>query len=321
MIDFRKEAEKLLGKPDDIWTKEKDPRFTQWPEVWCYGSIGHRTMPTLGQLILSKDHGMILGASDSEREMAPPKESVISEKELENSMRQLFRETFTNNSNYDSLKLIQGANCLMRLGKEKAVAVLREYDRVYGFPEQYWLYQLTRVLFVPKDGSFLPPIHLDMHGVPSIMSNSPTYPILMDNDCPFCVTRFGPQMGATFYNFKQYVDESEMNWQIRTKRLIPPADPFLCFDRLIIAKSWPGNSPHENYVPNYSWNLLKEILKLVRTAYEAPQFHFFYSNIEDQKTYLERHHQEFLRLKCHWDEKLQMYVRGDGSFTLDKFDD
>src|SRR5262245_11081397 len=47
--DTEEAVQKLLGPPDDIW-REPDPVPYPRDEIWCYGSHGHLSLPTLGQV-------------------------------------------------------------------------------------------------------------------------------------------------------------------------------------------------------------------------------------------------------------------------------
>ena len=324
--DPRSEIEALVGKPDDVWTVKNDPRFTQLHEVWCYGSNGHRSMPTLGRVLLCKSpriHQWAIGATDRDPNSSnlPPKVSVIGEEELTVSMRKIFREPSPSGWGQDSLWLIQVANDLMPLGKEKAIAILEEYDRVNNFPEGHWIFWLTRVLFTPGEKGYMENAPIPIRGVPKNVFDSPTYPILFDNDCPLSVAHMQNVNGTYFCDFRDYCGSNKSDWTIRTKKIRPPDDPFLCYERLVNSKGWPQKDPFDNYMPEYSQDLMVEIYKLVRTAYVVPELRTFNPYEEARREIFEKHHAEFLRLKCRWDEKLQMYVRGDGTYTLDSFND
>src|SRR5262245_43818598 len=52
------QVEKILGKPDDIKT-QNDPGgipTNETKEIWCYGTNGHLTFPTLGQVFIREDN-------------------------------------------------------------------------------------------------------------------------------------------------------------------------------------------------------------------------------------------------------------------------
>ena len=96
--------------------------------------------------------------------------------------------------------------------------------------------------------------------------------------------------------------------------LRPPDDPFLCYGRLVDSKCWPKRAFFEQTDTDFKSILMEEILKLVRTTFTSQKLSLTSGFFDD-------HHAEFLRLKCRWDEKLQIYVRGDGTYTLDTFND
>src|SRR5262249_41157779 len=144
----------LLGKPDDIRTQFDPggiyPRTIK--EVWCYGTNGHLTFPTLGCVSIDrKDTAKFFHGGYAE----PPPTALFAEAELRELLRLIDRAPEFDGDRYDPLPVIQIVNALQPLGKEKALAALEEYLRVdshYHSGARQGLFLVLRVLFdVPED--------------------------------------------------------------------------------------------------------------------------------------------------------------------------
>lgn len=306
---------RLLGKPGDIWPTNDSPLYSNSEEeTWCYGTEGHHTFPTLGRVVFYK--GTVRrtsGANDS-----PPPSSLIDEKDRRRLLRLMYRkpsELMENRSG--ALRLIQVANLLRPLGKTKAIAMMTEYDSLVGldgFYENNWLFWLTRVLFqstapkgifpVPRIGSITP-------SPPKDLSLWPTYPVIEVQSIPFVIYRTLFLAGFA-EPFQSYVDRCQKDWIVRPQKLRPPDDPFPALADLFASPSWPFRKTDGQEFVSESEGLLA----LVRTAYKSKDDALPY-NVWPRKSF-EENHRAFLKLGCHWDENRQIYVRRDGSFTLDK---
>jgi hypothetical protein len=66
-----------------------------------------------------------------------------------------------------------------------------------------------------------------------------------------------------------------------------------------------------HWVDNYAGHTLLQLLALGRTAYDPPQARqpFAYPKTSDY----DRYHKSFLRAGARWDERLQLYIRKDGT--------
>jgi hypothetical protein len=315
---------KLLGKPDDIWPPNDSSNYVMaGDEAWCYGTNGHHTLPTLGRVTFRR--GKVLQAVGGEP--APPAPSVIGESELVKHMRAMHRPERSRFSDSDPLRLVQVANDLMPLGKQKAVAVMREYARVSG-RDDTWMFWLARVMFtssrpggvfrVPRIGGIVPP-------PPKDLTKWPTFPIVIVDDVPISLFR-GAVLAGFPEPFGWYLKEHEKEWTLRTRRLTPPDDPFLSYKKLVGTDRWPlrrvDPTKTGRIIPfaESEGYALKEVLTLVRTAYRPPgmdQGSYPYINGLDY----DRYHDAFLKLGCRWNDARQVYVRRDGSFTPDKVEE
>jgi hypothetical protein len=119
----QKQVLALLGRPDRTVPTPISPRFV----IWLYGCYGPEAVPTLGQ-VLFDDKGTVYGKTDGQG--SPPAPSVISETELRRALCLL--DQTPGLSGFDPLALIRVVNRLLPLGKDKALAAIDEYQRVFG---------------------------------------------------------------------------------------------------------------------------------------------------------------------------------------------
>jgi len=125
----QKEVRRLLGKPDDVRTQNDPGGITTFrtKEIWCYGTNGHLTFPTLGCVYIdteSKAQYVFGGGADT------PDPALLSEEKLAGLLRLIDRAPQLAGYQYDPLPIIHIVNALQPLGKDKALAVIDEYLRV-----------------------------------------------------------------------------------------------------------------------------------------------------------------------------------------------
>ena len=305
----KKQVKDLLGKPDDILTfnAQKDD------EIWCYGTNGHGTLPTLG--IVPIDFGKVSFPLGFYSREVIPDVRVIREDEMRATMRKIEQQSMLNHERYsntnecDPLGMIRVANSLAPLGKQKAVAVLTEYFWVDPYSRVYrdWLYWLVRVLFVPKSHQYvfpIPTLGSYFTSTPKDLRKWPNYPVALCKDIPITIYT-GAEGDGSKPLFGLYLQEESKDWEIRTKKLTPPSDPFLAYSQIVNSGLMEFNRKEDRDV------MREEILLLVRTAYKPNRKPHI--GDDDAKDF-EKCHQEFLRLGCRWDSKLDLYVRKDGSY-------
>ena len=103
----------LLGKPDDVRT-EFDPgwiRAAQTTEIWCYGTSGHLTCPTLGCVFMAAGAAQyVFGGSGT-----PPEPAMITEADLKKLLQEI--DHLSESKGRDPLLYIQLVNTLHPLGK------------------------------------------------------------------------------------------------------------------------------------------------------------------------------------------------------------
>jgi len=304
------QVRELLGQPDDVWPGN-DSRVMYGDVVWCYGTNGHHTLPTLGHVRFQKGKvSEIVGGWGD-----PPSPEVICEVELVDALRQIYRPPgiiFQTGS--DSQRLIQVSNLLIPKGQEKALAIIGEYDRIWErFNYGNWLFWLVRVMFTSKlpngifavpEGGLLKPKSLEE------LKKWPTYPVVIIDDVPVCLY-FGGVFFAHPEEFFTYFQDHQKEWTIKRTMLRAPDDPFPIYKKLITSDYWPF--PPTDFKEHFYWNegyALKEILTLVQTAY-SPQWSMMNSMYINGLDY-DKYHKEFKALGCRWDTEKQMYMRKDG---------
>ena len=302
----------LLGQPDDIWISTDPKKYINMPdgEVWCYGTNGHHTLPTLGSVTFRGDK--VLFANYSPK---PPSPSLISEEELRRSMRQIHRFSSREGADdepsdlfEDPLHLIQSANAIIPLGTVKALAVLRESDRIVpGWSEGGdFLFWLVRTAFRGKKPGYVFPVPMigamsPVH--PKVLSKWPTYPLVNIANFPFLIY-YGATLAGHPEPFDMYAETNAKNWEVLDKKLIPPNDPFPLYKEVLQTKVMPFGDREKGVIRSTILRSVRNAIKPSRDDWDESRF--------------ESVHKEFLRLKAHWDYRLEIYVRGDGSFDKDQ---
>jgi hypothetical protein len=309
--DKEDDVRRLLGTPGDI-RRTPDPVPYPTDEIWCYGTDGHGSLATVGEVCLRQ--GSVVWVAGGRGE--PPSPSVISENELRRGMRFLHPGPECCGYN-DPLHLIRVTNYLQPLGKEKTLAIIGEYGRIHDAgDDETWLFLLLRTLFdVPQPPGHMPDMAIGamIPAPPKERTRIPRFPIVIIDDVPFSLL-----WGATLIGAAQPVDHHveyfRKHGTIRAGKLRPPDDPYPSFQKLLRSKEWADMANAEGssrWVSNYAGHTLLQVLALGRTAYDPPEARqpFAYPNMSDY----EPHHKSFLETGARWDEKLQMYVRRDGS--------
>ena len=304
----KEQVENLLGKPDDIIAVD----LKRHSATWCYGTNGHGTFPTLG--IVRFDAEKVSQPLSFYSIAKAFEKGSISETELRQKIRDVYQlsvqnRAYSSANQCDPLGLIRVANTLIPLGKQGAIGVLGEYywANPYSAQSHEWTYWLVRALFVPKNSRYVfpvPAIGAFRTAAPTNLSKWPNYPVAMSKDIPITIFT-GADGDGSMPLFGIYLQDECVNWEIRKTKLVPPADPFLAYDRTV-------NSGLMEFARIEDREIIREeILSLVRTAYKpSGMLHYGDAGAKD----FEKFHQEFLKLGCRWDSMLDIYVRSDGSY-------
>jgi hypothetical protein len=216
-------ALRYLGPPDDMLTAEElgapEKRSLQ---KWAYGTAGHRSFPTLGAVYLEEQRVTVTVGGDGE----PPREGLFDEQALRRTLgtieRCLRNQT---RSNWNPTKFITAVNTLQQLGKERSIAVLREWVRVsdtvrdkplqrepmvYASPI---LFPLMRTLFLAPTA----PEELQLDQVP----------LLIKADVPLLLE--GEARGE--FSERQFLYYQE-HGQLQRRLLSPPENPLSVLSQL-----------------------------------------------------------------------------------------
>ncbi len=310
---------KLLGPPDDILT-EKDPDIKPDAPVWCYGTNGHGTFPTLGVVRMSAGK---VSFQFSYRFKAPPPKAVIVEGELRALLRKLHVPDDHRLPADDPLWLIRAGNAMIAAGKDKSIAAIQEYEQVAEYQSGLRLLWLLRIIFdVPADPGYFPRAKVGAYDVPADRVHSPRHPLILVDDVPLSIFTGALHLGPP----ARVSDELEFyraNCRIRTLPLIPPNDPFETYQKILKSPLWPFPPFDPNaktrfavpYAEEEGW-LLRSLLYLVRTAYRTKEMgtysHGYINGLD-----FPRYHREFLATGARWDIDREMYLPADGKALLD----
>jgi len=318
----------ILGKPDDIRTPVEDPQICTWRKVWCYGTNGHLTFPTLGGIFINNHSTVDLAFGGSGD---PPSRALFDEAELRQLLRSMNRPRDAVLAPGDTmpqspLAVIQVVNILQPLGKERALALLKEYERV-RIPGSWVegserteapdLCDVLHVLFdVPKDPGYFPAPRF--YSLPSPDSiRMPRFPVWLEGEIPFNIV--GPSGWGTVENHLQYFRPD--NVHIRARPLRPTAAPLELYDQFVRSCRWLYEKDKE---PECSFefarrSVQRQLLGLLYTVHRPPDPESMdspWEKILDKE--LATLKAEIARRPIRWDEKKMTYTFMDGS-TLPRY--
>ncbi len=243
------EVYELLGPPEDIRTQD-DPRGITTAgtrEVWRYGTAGHLTFPTLGCVAIDTDGDAqyIAGSGDP---LCKPED--LPEEDLRRLLLLLDNApSFHSSRRFNPLALIRVVNELLPLGKERALSVIEEYLRLCSFAEdtaEDGVFLVLRVLFeVPEEPGYMPHMWVGAPSPeePTDPQRLPHFPLLLLDDVPLLLIG-GYSVGGRPELPHSHVRYFREHGRLRTKPLVPPADPLVFLDRAWPSISWPLPRKH-----------------------------------------------------------------------------
>lgn len=123
----------LLGRPDDVLTAPEFADPIVGGKVLCYGTNGHGTFPTLGQIVLDErgELGGIIGG------WGTPPGRLLSETQVRDVLRAIHPGPDPDAPNaeedWDPAAFIRVVNRLQGMGKHRALTALGEYARVSAY--------------------------------------------------------------------------------------------------------------------------------------------------------------------------------------------
>ncbi len=313
----------ILGKPDDIRT-DRDPggiSTARTREIWCYGTDGHLTFPTLGRIYIDFEGNAqyVFGGNGH-----PPDASIFREDELSGVLRIIDRTSDCEGCRYDPLSVIQTVNALQALGKDKAFAAIDEYLRVSSLPHskaREGLFLVLRVLFeIPEDPGHMPPMLLGLPNPdpPRDPKRIPRFPIALIDDIPILlIGGYGLQGRAQ--DIKVHVKYFRKSGLFRTRPLNPPERPFDSVKSLEKSPEWP-------HLKGDAWEdhgramMRNQILRLVASVYrlEADVYGSWISPDGEADTRWAKLKTEFSQVGAKWDGGMCRYVFKDGTSLPDE---
>jgi hypothetical protein len=231
------EVVRLLGKPDDIRTEHDAGGIStsRTKEIWRYGTSGHLTTATLGQVYIDEDGRAqyIYGRGD------PPPDAMFAEPELRRLLDTLGEvPSYNDGLRYNPRAVIQAVNLLQPLGKGKALAAIQEHLRTTDEGEGAFL--VLRTLFeVPEDPGYMPRMHV---GAPSPTEPKnpkllPRFPITIEGDIPLLLVT-GYSLAGHPEHPMSHVNYFREHGKLREKQLVPIDAPFAALDELANSPRW-----------------------------------------------------------------------------------
>lgn len=126
----------LLGEPDDVLSEPEPGPYSgdlRVAERWCYGTNGHSSFATLGIVPFGRDGkvaGFLLPLSN------PPPTGWFEEGRFRGLLRVVDSAAKASGVSpsepFDPLLYVRAINVFVPLGKERALAAIREYARISG---------------------------------------------------------------------------------------------------------------------------------------------------------------------------------------------
>jgi hypothetical protein len=302
---------RLLGIPDDI-RRAPDPVPFPTDEIWCYGTDGHCSLATLGEVCFRGGQVVWVTGGDGQ----PPSRDIIDEDELCAGMRFLHPGPEAAGYN-DPLHLIRVTNYLRPLGKAKSLAIIAEYGRIHDVAvDETWLFLLLRVLFeVPSPPGYMPEMIIGRMcpEPPEERKRIPRFPIMIVDDVPFSLL-WGVSLAGQPQPIGQHIDYFQTHGKIRDRDLRPPDDPYPSLKKLFTSEEWnyvTKTSGRSRLIESFTSRTFLQLLALCRTAYDPPESR--QPTEQPSMADYDLHHKAFVGIGARWDAKLQLYVRRDGT--------
>jgi hypothetical protein len=314
------DVEALLGEPDDIRTTHDSLGGIvtyRTKAIWCYGTDGHLTTPTLGSVYLDEQDRVqfVFGVGP-----ALP-EGLFDEDELRRLLRVLDRVPPYNAADaFDPLRLIRAVNALQPLGKERALAVIAEYLRIateYADCGRKGMFLVLRLLFdIPEEAGGQPDMWVGAPcgPQPQCPADAPRYPLVLCGDIPLLAVH-GYTLRGSRQDPADHLEHFREHGQLREQLLTPTDRPFSCLEEP--ETRWPWMFP-SGVGPDGRRLLAMQVLNLVGTVYRpvlndwghpAP-YHGWQGNSPGYPEDITA----ISRLVVRWNPARELYTFPDGSF-------
>ena len=264
----------LLSQPDDVRT-EHDPggiSTVRTKEIWQYGTSGHLTTATLGQVYLDqKDRVQYVFGKGT-----PPPDGVFDEQELRTLIDALGEvPSYNGGWHYNPRRVIRAVNLLQPLGKEKVLMVIEEFLRVAS----HWhddgregVFLVLRTLFeVPDDPGFMPPMYVGAPhpSQPEDKKLLPRFPITIEGDIPLLLVE-GYSLAGQAEEPGSHVEYFREHGTLRREPLAPSSRPFDDLARFEKSPRWrrTGTDLFEDNERRQHF-LNEQLLRLLDTVYRV----------------------------------------------------
>jgi hypothetical protein len=324
------DAERLLGKPDDIRT-QRDPggiSFTNTREIWGYGTDRHLGFATLGSIAID-DEGRVqyLSGTTGAKDLV----ARMGESELRRILRMLAETSPLEGGDFRPLHTIAAVNALQPLGKQVGVAVLREYMAVSfnsRWAEDDGLFAVMRVLFEvpPADrraetrraedwprvvypGYFRPPALGGPSWSPNDLMKFPLFPLMVVDDVPLVLVG-GYMLGGMPESPGEHLDELERNANWRQRPLRPTDNPLGILPKVVAQLP-----DYERSDDSRGRILMQQLLSLTDTVVRTSRDEGdgCYATWDQAKASFDAAAARVQELNIRWDVRKCCYVRGDGT--------
>ena len=275
------EVRDLLGPPDEVLTGIDAAR--RYPshgtrELWCYGTSGHLTLPTLGLICMTTNKQVMV---DPMRTDAPLPPADFNEGEMRSLL--LLIDGIAAEQEFDPQTLIAAVNTLHARGRETVLEVVEEYARIsptHRFDAAFKVSWVLQILF----------------------DYSPRLPVTIVDDVPFLPSLAGggsgPPPQVVMYRACSSVRRDEL--PLRPKPLEPIAHLWKLHADLF------KSVPDSDRVGGTRMRVNDQFARLVSSVYRMPvrvnQGHIlddWWSSIDD----------ELAKVPVRWDAASDQYIR------------
>lgn len=305
-------VKQLLGPPHDVISRQDGDRLPFGVRtVWCYGTDGHLTFPSLGCIYFGST-GRVTKVFGGRGSALPPE--IISERELQSLLRAVDRVGSLDGQAFNPAYMIEAVNRLAAIGKDGAIGVLGEYMRVasdMSHTDTLGVELILRVLFeVPEDRGYLPDFDV-ARTYPKLSASVearrewPRFPMYIFNDIPIlvvsdCILLGNVRGKSTSLNYYRE------NGRIRQGRLKPPDNPLTVLRELMNSQAW----THLVEVKETDKAMVSEqLLRMLRTVPQITALHQESAKLNQSQemkwNYLLEH---VSRLRVRWSARLDRYV-------------
>lgn len=313
------EVVRLLGMPDDLRTEYDAGGISTagTKEIWRYGTSGHLTTATLGQVYIN-EQGKIQYISGQGQ---PAISALPEETELRRLLTILSQvPSYNDGECYNPRDVILAVNCLHPLGKEQALAVIDEFLRVstgWGDEGQEGVFLVLRTLFdVPPDQGSHPRMYV---GAPSLADPGkkllPRFPVAIEGDIPFLLVS-GYHLSGRPEQPESHLGYFREHGILRNKPLMPTNAPLEALERFLESPGWIFTDQSDRSDDHRGRHRLgNQLLRLLDTVYRAETG--VYGGMlpfgDDEAKRRQEILSEVSNLRIGWDLTNNIYTYSDGT--------